>query len=55
MATCFAPTGSSSGLNYETDLLKTAYILGIPIMFTDDNYKQIIVEIGQEFVYSYHF
>jgi len=29
-ATCFDPTGSSSGLHYEPVNCKAAYILGIP-------------------------
>ena len=30
VATCFDPTGSSSGLHYEPINYKAAYILGIP-------------------------
>jgi len=37
VATCFEPTGSSSGLHYEPVNCKAAYILGIPTMFTSNN------------------
>jgi len=36
VATCFDPTGSSSGLRYEPTNYKTAYILGIPKIGIDD-------------------
>jgi len=38
LATCFDPAGSSSGLYVNQVVFKTAYVFGIPLMFTKDIY-----------------
>jgi hypothetical protein len=43
LATCFDPAGSSSGLHYEpVNVKKTAYIFGIPTVFTKDERKRFV-------------
>jgi hypothetical protein len=43
-ATCFDPTGSSSGLHYEPTTKKLRTFLGSEIMFTNNNYMQFCVK-----------
>ena len=52
LATCFDPIGSSSGPQYEPiNDKKTAYIFGIPIIFTKDEFKSFVSNGHEHFTF----